>query len=280
MQFNRVVLLALMMVLALFFSIENVSAGAWTFDKGKSYNRIEANVFYADENYDQEGDKAAMDDGGEFRDTNLKYYLEYGVWDHTTLIASLYYKYLIKENDLRKDETWGLGDIELGLKHRLWQGVGGVFSAQGLVKIPEAYDTDDNVPLGDGKYEGEIRLLFGQSLWKLFPGYCNVELGYRFREGDAQDQIRYVVELGSDFGAKWYGRVKLDGTAGLYDDDDILDDRGNPTATSNYDLGKLDMAVGFRISDRWGVEAGCTPTLYGENTAAGATYTIAVVFQP
>lgn len=280
MLFKRIVLFMLVIVLPLVFSIKNAAAGAWTLDRGKSYNRLEANVFYADENYDLDGDKAAMDQNGDFRDINLKYYLEYGIAGPTTLIASLYYKYLVKEDDTVKDETWGVGDIELGLKQRLWQGYGGVLSTQGLVKIPEAYDTDDSVPLGDGNWDGEIRLLYGQSLWKVFPGYCNVEVGYRFREGDARDQIRYLVELGSDIGRKWYARVKLDGTAGLYDDEDTLDAQGNPTATENYDLGKLDMALGFKISDRWGIEAVCTPTLYGENTASGITWTMAVIFQP
>ena len=277
---KRMVWFVLVVMPVLFFSAETAFSGAWTFDRGKSYHRLELNVFSTGENYGSDGDTAAMADNGNFRDINLKYYLEYGLFDHTTLISSLYYKYLTKEDDLRKDETWGIGDIELGLKQRLWKGAGGVLSTQGLVKIPEAYDDDDAVPLGDGGYDGEIRLLYGQSLWMLFPGYANVEVGYRFREGDAKDQIRYVVELGSDFGKKWYGRIKLDGTAGLYDDDDVLDDQGNPTATSNYDLGKLDIAIGFKISDRWGVEAGCTPTLYGENTASGATWSIAVVLQP
>ncbi|BBO84993.1 hypothetical protein DSCO28_55590 [Desulfosarcina ovata subsp. sediminis] len=280
MQLKRYVNLGLVVGLSLIFSSGNVLAGAWTFEKGKSYHRLEANLFYSDENYDVDGDRTDMDAGGDFQDTHLKYYLEYGISDETTLIASLYYKYLIREDDYRKDETWGFGDIELGLKQRLWQGHGGVLSTQGLVKIPEAYDDDDDVPLGDGHYDGEIRLLYGQSLWKLFPGYCNVEVGYRWREGDAKDQIRYVIELGSDFGQRWYGRVKLDGTAGLYDDDDLFDDYGNPAATSNYDLGKLDTAIGYRINDRWGLEAGCTPTLYGENIAAGVTWTFAIVFQP
>jgi protein XagA len=280
MRFKQITVLVLTMVLSLIFSPDNGLAGAWTFDKGKSYHRCELNVYDADENYATDGDTADMAGNGNFRDINLKYYLEYGITGHTTLITSLYYKYLVKEDDFHKDQTWGIGDIEWGLKHSLWQGYGGVLSTQGLVKIPAAYDDDDNVPLGDGRYDGEIRLLYGQSLWKLFPGYGNVEVAYRFREGDARDQIRYVIELGSDFGERWYGRVKLDGTAGLYNDEDILDDQGNPTATENYDLGKLDMAIGFKINARWGLEAGYTPTLYGENTAAGATWTIAVIFQP
>lgn len=280
MGYKRIVWHVLTVVLVLFFSAETVFCGAWTFDKGKSYHRLELNVFSSDENYDADGDTTAIADNGDFRDMNLKYYLEYGITDQATLISSLYYKYLTREDDFRKDETWGIGDIELGLKYRLWQGAGGVVSTQGLVKIPEAYDNDDLVPLGDGGYDGEIRLLYGQSLWKLFPGYANVEVGYRFREGDAKDQIRYVLELGSDFGKKWYGRIKLDGTAGLFDDDDVLDESGNPTATANYDLGKLDVFIGFKINDRWGIEAGCTPTLYGENTASGTTWTMAVTMCP
>jgi len=255
-------------------------AGAWTAEKGESYNRFALSSFYSDQNYDQDGDKKGAPSDADFRDLNLNYYLEYGVTDEATVIASLYLKYLSREDDFRKDETWGIGDIDLGLKYQLWERPGAAVSTQGLVKIPEAYDDREVLPLGDGVYDLELRLLYGQSLWRFFPGYCNFEAAYRWREGSADGQLRYLVELGSDFGKNFYGRIKLDGIEGMGDDTDVLDPEGNPSATTDFDLGKLDLALGYEIDPRWGLEVAYTPTIYGENTAAGATWGLAVTFKP
>ena len=39
------------------------------------------------------------------------------------------------------------------------------------------------------------------------------------------------------------------------------------------------MTVGYKIAPAWGLEAAYTPALYGQNTAAGATYTLAVFYK-
>jgi hypothetical protein len=57
------------------------------------------------------------------------------------------------------------------------------------------------------------------------------------------------------------------------------DTSGNPTTTNNFDLGKLDTALGYKISKGWGIELGYTPEIYGQNTASGATYTLAFTYQ-
>ena len=57
------------------------------------------------------------------------------------------------------------------------------FPSRGLVKIPETYDEDDDVPLGNGEYEFEGRLLYGKSMWPVIPGYVNLEAAYRKRSG-------------------------------------------------------------------------------------------------
>ena len=45
MRFKQITVLVLTMVLSLIFSPDNGLAGAWTFDKGKSYHRCELNVY-------------------------------------------------------------------------------------------------------------------------------------------------------------------------------------------------------------------------------------------
>ena len=263
----------------IFVSLESCFAGAWTLERGAMYNKLAANYFYADEEFDDSGDRQDFEYNGDFEDMNLNYYMEYGLMDRLTLITSLYYKYLRKEDDTVEMKTYGIGDMDLGIKYKLIEGSNGVLSAQGLIKVPEAYDENDSVPLGNGQYDTELRLLYGRSLWPYIPGYCNLEIGYRWRAEEPADEFRYLVEFGMDFSKKAYGRVKLDGILGMDNGNEIEYGEGNPSATNDFNLGKLDIAFGYKVAPKWSVEIGYTPTIYGENTAAGATYSVALIFQ-
>ena len=112
----------------------------------------------------------------------------------------------------------------------------------------------------------------------MIPGYANVEIGYRWRAQEPSDEVRYLIELGVDVSKVFYTRAKLDGTSSV-DNGKKLDGSGNPTATNNFDIGKLDLTVGYKAAPNWGLEASCVPAIYGQNTAAGTTYTLAVYFK-
>lgn len=260
------------------FSAGICFAGAWTQQKGKLYDRLSVNYYFADDEFDGNGSRTEFSLNGKFKDAHVSNYIEYGLTDNITLINSLFYKRIEKEDDLEKTTTYGIGDIDLGLKYKLAEGKWGVLSAQALAKIPEAYDKNDKLPLGNGQYDVEARLLYGRSLWPYIPGYCNFELGYRLRFDGPSDELRYLVEFGTDITKSMYGRVKLDGIYSM-NNGSKFDISGNPTITNNFNLGKLDMTVGYKISKRWGLEAEYTPEIYGKNTAAGATYSFAVVYQ-
>nr|BBJ02393.1 hypothetical protein YBY_02410 [Marinobacter nauticus] len=252
-------------------------AGAWTQQEGAIYNRTSINYFYSDTNFDGDGNKVAFADNGEFADTNLTNYLEYGISDKLTAFTSVALKSIRSENDLRKDETWGVGDIDIGLRQQLFSASDSVFSVQGLIKVPEAYDEDELLPLGNGQYDAEIRFAYGLSLWKYFPGYTNIELGYRWRDKDPSDEVRYLFEIGSSLTDKTYTRLKFDGTLSR-ENGSTTDNSGNPTTTNNFDLLKLDWTVGYKVTQAWSVEAAWTPSITGENTADGDTYTLAISY--
>ncbi len=253
-------------------------SGAWTASKNGLYDRLSFNYYDADVNFNDDGDPFDFPDNGKFQDFNIGNYLEYGITDRITLINALYYKYLVKEDDTQQLKTYRIGDIDLGVKWKAFEGDIGVVAAQGLVKIPEAYDQDEALPVGNGQYDLELRLLYGRSLYPLIPGYYNVEMGYRWRFEDPSDEFRYLVEFGIDFTENAYGRIKLDGLFSM-DNGEHRDVIGNPTTTNNFDIGKLDLVVGYMISKTWGLEMGYTPAIYGRNTSKGATYTAAFFFR-
>ena len=253
-------------------------AGAWTQPENGIYDKLGVNIYYASKNFDRNGNRAEMPGNGTFRDFNLTNYIEYGLTRELTLINSIPFKVINNSSTTEANTTTGVGDIDLAARYKLTEGGWGLLSTQALIKIPWAYDSNARLPLGNGQGDYEGKLLYGCSLWRYLPGYVNLELGYRYRAGGPADEFKYLVEFGSDITKSLYTRLKLDGTMSM-DNGARFDYSGNPTTTNNYDLGKLEVTVGYKITPSWGVELTYGPALYGQNTAAGATYSFALFYQ-
>jgi len=254
-------------------------AGAWTAKQHSFYEKLAFNYYFSNETFNAAGDRGRTPGNGKFTDYNISNYFEYGLWDSLTVINSLTYKWIENTDTALRAIAKGLGDVDLGLRYKLLESEKvGIVSSQLLFKIPGPYGKNDPLPLGNGQYDMEVKLLYGRSLYPLIPGYGNVEIGYRWRAEAPSDEVRYLIEFGVDLTKKLYTRAKLDGTLSV-DNGKKLDSSGNPTATNNYDLGKLDVTVGYKAAPDWGVEASYVPAIYGQNTAAGATYSLAVYFK-
>lgn len=252
-------------------------AGAWTQAAGSLYNRTSGNRYASEKEFDTDGKRQSLPLHGEFVDLNVVNYVEYGVTSRFTAIASFVVKRLRSENDVRVIKSWGIGDVDLAVRGKLAEGSFGVTALQVVEKFPSGYDTDVVLPLGSGKAETEARLLYARSLGSGFPGYGGLEVGYRWRSGDPEDELRYLAEIGGDLGARFYARAKLDGIRGLRSAS-TTDVNGNPTVRNSYDLGTLDMTAGRRFGSHVSVEAGFAPGIYGNTTTAGSTLTLAVAF--
>lgn len=264
---KKFIAIAVMAMITLAGAFSSCFAGAWTLPEGKLYNKASLNYFTADAN---------------FTDTNIGNYIEYGLTDTISLVNSIYFKrirnsYNSTGSDLTTTTT-GIADIEVGLKHKLMEGSHGVLSHQGEVKIPGSYDKNALLPLGNGQFDAEYRVLYGLSLWRLFPGYANIEAGYRFRAEAPSDEFRYLLEIGADITSRLYARVKLDGIVSMNNADSTADASGNPTAIYQFDLQKLDSALGYKLTDEWGLEFGYTPTLHAKNTAKGTSWSVGVTY--
>lgn len=254
-------------------------AGAWTAERYACYEKLTFNYYVADHTFDGSGDRGRMPNSGKFTDYNISNYFEFGLLDNLTAINSLSYKWLENEDNSTLKKGYGLGDVDLGLRYRLLDSEKvGIVSTQLLVKIPGDYEKEDPLPLGNEQFDTELRLLYGRSLYQWLPGYGNLEIGYRLRAGDPSDEIRYLVEFGVDITKSIFARAKLDGIYSV-DNGKKIDGSGNPAATNNFDLGKLDLTLGCRITPALGLEAGYRPDIYGQNTASGANYSLAVYYK-
>jgi len=253
-----------------------VFAGAWTTHEGGMYNKFQFNYYSATQSFDRNGKK--VDSGGKFEDKNFAYYVEYGLKDNLTLISSIPVKQISNHLDSgEKTKTTGVGDIDLAVKYRLFKGESAVISVQGLVKIPEAYDKNRALPLGNGQYDAEAKLLLGKSLYPL-PLYFGLELGYRMRFQAPADEFKLLAELGYSVTDKLYLRTKVDATLGAGNSDKGLVVEGNPLLSLDYDLIKLELTAGYRISKTLGVEFTYTPDIAGKNIAAGRNFQLALFY--
>ena len=279
--------------------------------KGSLYSKLSYNHYFTVDTFDEDGHKKRNPNGSTFRDENITWYNEYGLLDNLSLIASLPHKWLksrykfIEGRDLKTTTSTydGLGDVDLGIKYGLLKEPV-VLSLQFLTKVAWFYDRSEEVPPGNNQNDYELRLLFGKSLWP-FPGYCGLEMGYRWRTGSPSDEYRYLVEFGMNPTRKFSFRMKLDGIASVknanlreqkpavssyidYDTGQLVktlsttDDAGsaftNPSLGYEYDLGKLEFSLGYACTRKWIFEFTYTNYPYGESIAAGDQYSFALVY--
>ena len=239
-------------------------------------------------------------------DRGLSAYLEYGLLDRLTLVASLPYKSLsftnARESEHIRDErisrpghpivaldttivhihpdqsASGLADLELRLRWRLLLDPAVVSLAAGG-KFPLGYDVptdtpESYVPLGTGETDGEVRLLVGRSLYPV-PGYVTGTLGYRRRGGEYGDELFHGLEAGYS-----WNRLLVKGVV------EGIQTLGDCGATGEMgglvgDQNNLKLSPGliWSINDRLEVSADLFHIAAGCNTAAGTTWALGLAFK-
>jgi hypothetical protein len=264
---------ALMSLSVLFYS-QLATAGAWVSAKGEGYNKVSFNSYSADK---FEGDSP---DFGEFSSDSYTFYGEYGLGNDFALYGSLSYQDLEQVNSAGVPTTGsGLSDVELGIRYQ-WQAEPFVLSTSMLVKLPYLYDEDDALPTGNGQEDIEFRVLIGKSLYPY--GYFGLEAGYRYRADAPSDEYRYLIEYGYDISKNVYFRTKLDGTQSANNADVTDSDTfGNLSLAPEFDLGKLELTLGYNFTasssnSRWGVEFTYTDEVYGDNALQGETLSLGI----
>ena len=175
-------------------------AGAWTQKQRGYYLKLAAYSFRATSDLDARGTEVPRPGRGTLSSLDLSAYVEYGLSEHLTLVASMPYKRLEDKRTIADfvaiERTWGAGDLETRLRWKLRDRPLVAAVAAGA-RIPLGYDVDAaaHAPLGSGELDGDIRLLLGRSLYP-FPGYLSGEIGYRARGGPYGSEIFYALEAG------------------------------------------------------------------------------------
>ncbi|MFQ5601837.1 MAG: hypothetical protein ACE5HS_01060 [bacterium] len=198
-HFHKLILL----VCCLLLQTTQIFAGAWTQKKHHYYVKISLLRFESTSQYLLNGQRQKLVDRGQVLDLAVNYYMEYGIFDDLTFIASLPFKrinFSCAIEDCNKTSS-GVGDIYFGLRYRLSEKLW-TLSLQSGIKIAPNYETDEKElnsapPLGDGQNDFELRLQVGRSIFK-YRGYLNLDVGYRARSQEPVDEIPFSFELGVD----------------------------------------------------------------------------------
>jgi protein XagA len=246
-------------------------AGAWTPKSGAAYHKLAAYHFSSDRSFG-----ARAPDLRSYSDTNLTYYFEYGLTDRLTFVSSIPYKRLSSERSSGTVRSTGIGDIDLGLRYRLLQDGPLVLSTSWLLKAPYAYSSNAALPPGNGQVDFEGRLLFGYGLGS--NGYFGAELGYRYRAEAPADELRYLVEYGFDATESLYLRAKYDGIVGQGNSSGLGIVAANPNLNLEFDLTKLEVTAGLKLTPSSAAEVSVTRNITGENTLRGSNYSLAWVY--
>ena len=291
-------------------------AGAWTQAPGGMYFKIAGLSFRSQDYLDATGDRrerVAKPSMEELSDESISAYLEYGLHERLTLVATLPYKRLVYKNTevkvfnrsdgpdttitrIRPDEiSSGLADLELRLRWRLLRNPAVVSLALGG-KFPLGYDidqdsigsldagglglgpspmggADNKVPLGTGERDIDMRLLVGKSLYPL-PGYLTSTVGYRKRGGAFSDEFFYGLEAGVT-----YKRLLVKGVVEGMRTMGDCGAMGQGGLVGDQDILKLAPGLIWSLSKHLEIGVDLFHIAAGCNTAAGTTYAAGLAFK-
>ena len=292
-------------LLAVVLLAARCSAGAWVQEQGSYFLKFGSSYFSATEEFNYLGDRLQIleeqtaFENASFRDANLNLYLEYGLTENATAVATLPFKGLRSERDVLFGggietnreivNTVGFGDVTLSVRRRLLPAPL-VLSIQAGVKLPLGYHrrpANDGPPLGTSKLDGEAHLLAGRSLWPL-PGYVTGSMGFRRRGGRLNDELVYGIEVGYRKG-RLLTKLGLDGVRNRSTPPDIAGQTvvtplpGGGGVLPNLVVGdqhftRLSPSVIYSLASGMAVQAELSHVLAGTNVLSGTVFSLALIF--
>ncbi len=228
-------------------------AGAWTQQEGNGIAIATFAHSKANTRFLEDGSTSRATD---FRKTEVRLYLEYGLTDWATIVAQPEWRHK-KTGPARGEEVRGLGRIDAGVRVRLWQGETSVFSVQGSARMPGASDRLAPANGGDTEWELDGRLLFGRG----FPvfghhAFTDMQLGYRFRFGDPADELRFDLTSGIDVTPSILALVQS------FNSVSVGRATGGFLQSREH---KLSPSLVYRFDDQWSAQIGGIATIAGQN---------------
>lgn len=173
------------------FFASAASANPWPMPEGEGRVILTGVYSHADKIFDSSGKSREAPD----YDQLVAYFLtEYGLTDNLTLVANPALKKIDIEDD--KDH-FGLENVELGARYRLFQNGNWVVSAQASAFVPGTSRNARIAQIGGSDFQAEGRLQAGYGFTMgTLGGFTALEGAYRFRSGDPPNEYHLDATLG------------------------------------------------------------------------------------
>jgi hypothetical protein len=228
-------------------------AGAWLMPEG--HGQIVGTVVAstATKAFDRTGELRSTP---RYSKTELQALMEYGVTDWLTAMAipSLQHVNIAAPIDAQRT---GFGNSEFGARARVMQQSNWVLSAQGTVRVPGTFDTNNPAALGTTGFDVDLRVLYGASFaLGGLPAFVDVQFAQRFRTGGPPSEARADFTFGLRTAQQWLVLVQQFNV--------ISEGAGRVPFTSN-NYHKLQMSVLYDLTPQWSLQGGAFTTFAGRN---------------
>jgi hypothetical protein len=248
--------------------------GAWDDRPGRGELIMTASMLRSWDEYGPNGARVPFGYAGRFRQIEFGDYIEIGMPHRFTLVLNLPAAALEYQDQFHKQQSGGLGDMEVGLRRRLnrtnsaW-----ALSGQLTVTAPLYSASVDPAP-GNHQEDVEGRFLAGHGAeWDERHWFWDAEAAYRYRTGAPADQLRGDLTGGVEAVRRCMLLGQFYSIKGLRNGQPLTAN-SNPNAQSDFDLYKAQGSLVVRVLHKTRVQMGWGHTLAGRNTGRGGGYVL------
>lgn len=245
--------------------------GAWTQPQGRWFTANSLSLYETRHFYDDAGHQSTQPP---FRKYELNAYAEYGFRDDLTLGFNGFLHKLESENPATTTRNFGLADVELFARKKLWDGHGAAVSMQPLVKLPSLYRRNRNPLSGTDDFDLELRLLAGYGFDTLgHHHYARLDVAYRHRLGAWRDQLKIDATLGWKVSEQFtimpqlFFTQRVEGTAR---------NTALASAVNDYDLLKGQITLLYDLNEQTTLQIGGFSHLRARNTGGGGGWLLGI----
>ncbi len=195
------------------------NGGGWTQPKGASFFILEYRFLKSSKYLDGSGVHKQIP---ELTDASFNLYGEYGLTEKLTLSLNFpFYKMLNKDVSFRPEiygnleERSGVGDLDFGIRYKVYSFGQTVLSAALLFGIPVSKDEESVLPLSDGEFNQLFGFEIGHSFYPA-NAYLTGEVKFNNRTEGFSDQLYYAVEAGYNLFENLLVNVRLHAIQSLH----------------------------------------------------------------
>lgn len=254
-------------------SVDSVkSLNPWQQAKGEILLSPFVSHYQASSFRDQDGNKQAFGNNGEFTNYNPRLYFSFALNDtKLNLFGSIPYFINRYEDDLNKLSNKDFGDLELGVRFNLlnWENN---YLMGAVIGYAPIYN-NNKVPFAGFKLFGiEPRLIFAGTSKKLgeYNNFHKIELGVRYFMPEDPLQFRLLLSEGYNLTNKLLILGEIDMMFSYSDNANFFED--NLQLVADFKMIKASLNLGYRFSSNFEFYGGLFHDVFNRNTAIGSGF--------